>query len=87
MCAVVWQSRIHFMTFYSTVVAKPSAIWRARAECTDFAAGELLDCFFERRVLLPDDLVEIGRPHSGILQLMVRSPCFDCFMLANVANK
>src|SRR5437667_11768416 len=51
----------------------------------DFTAGELLHCFLERRIFLPDDLVKMRWPHSGFLQLMVRSPCFDCFMLANVA--
>ncbi len=53
----------------------------------DFPAGESLDRFFERWVSLPDDLVEMGCPHSGSLQLMVGSACLDCFMLAHIANE
>ena len=53
----------------------------------DLALGQQLDGGFERRVFLADDLIELGRAHSGLLQLLEGAACFDALMLARVADQ
>ena len=52
-----------------------------------FAARKLLHGLFERRVFLPDDLIQSGRAHSRFLQLRIGPSCFDRLMLAHVAHE
>ena len=42
---------------------------------------------FQSRVLLANDLIELGRVHSGFLQLLERAARFDALMLADVADQ
>ena len=53
----------------------------------DLAFGQQLDGGLQRRVFLADDLVELGRAHSGLLQLLERAARFDALMLAGVADQ
>jgi hypothetical protein len=36
---------------------------------------------------LPNDLIKLGRAHSGLLQLLEWAACFDSLMLASVADQ
>ena len=51
------------------------------------AFGQHLDSGFQLRVFLPNDLVELGGAHSGLLQLLEWAACFDSLMLAGVADQ
>src|ERR1019366_3858338 len=42
---------------------------------------------FSSRVLLANDLIELGRVHSGFLQLLEGAARFDALMLADVADQ
>src|SRR5271157_5895600 len=53
----------------------------------NLATGELLDSFFERRVLLAHDLVQMCGSHSGLLQLVVGPSGPDGFMLSHVTHE
>jgi hypothetical protein len=53
----------------------------------DFTAGELLDRFLERRVVLPDDLLELRCPHPCFLQLLKWPARFHPLMLPDVAHQ
>ena len=53
----------------------------------DLAFGQQFDSGFQRRVFLANDLVELGRAHSGLLQLLEWAACFDALMLARVADQ
>jgi hypothetical protein len=37
--------------------------------------------------LLANDLIELGRPHSGFLQLLEGAARFDALMLADIADQ
>jgi hypothetical protein len=37
--------------------------------------------------LLANDLIELGRPHSGLLQLFKGAGCLDALMLADIADQ
>jgi len=50
----------------------------------NLSAGELLDRFFERGVLLADDLVQMCGSQSSMLQLVVGSPGSYSFVLPHV---
>src|SRR5271169_1879178 len=52
--------------------------------CVNLATGELLHSFFERRVLLAHDLVQMCGSHSGLLQLVVGPSGPDSFVLSHV---
>ena len=51
------------------------------------AAGQQFDGGFQRRVFLPNDLVELGGAHSGFLQLLEWAACFDALVLTCVADQ
>jgi len=53
----------------------------------DFAACELLDGLLQKGIFLADDLIKLGRVHSGLLQLLERFPSFDSVVLARVADE
>ena len=53
----------------------------------DLARCQHFDGGFQRRVFLANDLVELGRAHSGFLQLLERAARFDALMLASVADQ
>src|SRR5271165_4818717 len=53
----------------------------------NLATGELLHSFFERRVFLAHDLVQMCSPHSGLLQLVVGPSGPDGFMLSHVTHE
>src|SRR5271157_6423549 len=53
----------------------------------NLATGELLHSFFERRVLLADDLVQMVGSHSGLLHLVVGPSGPDGFMLSHVTHE
>src|SRR5208283_5885995 len=53
----------------------------------NLATGELSDSFFERRVFLTHDLVQMGGSHSGLLQLVVGPSGPDGFMLSHVTHE
>ncbi len=51
------------------------------------AVGELLHGFFQSRVFLAHDFVQLRRLHSGFLKLLERSACFHSLMLARVTHE
>ena len=51
------------------------------------AFGQQFDGGFQRRVFLANDLIELGGAHSGLLQLLERTACFDALVLARVADQ
>jgi hypothetical protein len=51
------------------------------------STGKLLDRFFERRVLLPNDLIEPRGSHSGVLHLLERPAGVYGLMLPRVADQ
>ena len=53
----------------------------------DLASGKQLDRGLQRRVFLANDLIELGGAHSGLLQLLEWTACFDALMLAGVADQ
>src|ERR1019366_4709219 len=53
----------------------------------NLATGELLDSFFERRVLLAHDLVQMGGSHSGLLQLVIWPSGSDGFVLSHATHE
>src|SRR5664280_676596 len=53
----------------------------------NLATSELLDSFFERRVLLAHDLVQMCGSHSGLLQLVVGPSGPDGFVLSHITHK
>src|SRR5271166_1542730 len=53
----------------------------------NLATGELLYSFFERRVLLAHDLVQMCGSHSGLLQLVVGPSGPDGFVLSHVTHE
>src|SRR5664279_5913866 len=53
----------------------------------NLAPGELLYSFFERRVLLAHDLVQMCGSHPGLLQLVVGPSGPDGFMLSHVTHE
>ena len=55
--------------------------------CVNLATGELLHSFFERRVLLAHDLVQMCGSHSGLLQLVVGPSGPDGFVLSHVTHE
>ena len=42
---------------------------------------------FQSWIFLANDLIELGRAHSGFLQLLERAARFDALMLADVADQ
>src|ERR1700694_1207661 len=48
------------------------------------APPELLPPFFKRGVFLPHNLIKPRRLDPSLLELLIRSARFDCFMLARV---
>jgi hypothetical protein len=46
-----------------------------------------LDGRFQRRILLADDLVKVGRTHSSFLQLLKRSAGVHALMLARITDQ
>ena len=55
--------------------------------CVNFATGELLHSFFERRVLLAHDLVQMCGSHPRLLQLVVGPSGPDGFVLSHVTHE
>src|SRR5271165_4828880 len=55
--------------------------------CVNLATCELLHSFFERRVLLAHDLVQMCGSHPGLLQLAVGPSGPDGFMLSHVTHE
>src|SRR5271165_2006828 len=55
--------------------------------CVNLATGELLHSFFERRVLLAHDLVQMCGSHSGLLQLAVGPSGPDGFVLSHITHE
>ena len=53
----------------------------------DLARGQQFDGGFQSRVLLANDLIELGRAHSGFLQLLEGAARFDALMLADIADQ
>ena len=53
----------------------------------DLTCGQQFDGGFECRVLLANDLIELGRAHSGLLQLLEWAARFDALMLADIADQ
>ena len=53
----------------------------------DLARRQQFDGRFQSRVLLPNDLIESGRAHSGFLQLLEGAARFDALMLADIADQ
>ena len=53
----------------------------------DLAIGQHFDSGFERRVFLPDDLVELCGSHSSLLQLLKWAARFNALMLAHIADQ
>jgi hypothetical protein len=51
----------------------------------DLSARELGHYFLECRILLPDNFIQTGSPHSCLLHLLVRASCFNRFVLADIA--
>ena len=51
------------------------------------AAGQQFDDGLQRRVFLPNDLVELGGAHSGLLQLLEGAACFYALVLPGVADQ
>ena len=49
--------------------------------------GKKFDGGFESRVFLADNLIQLGGPHSGLLQLLEWPPGFDALVLARVADQ
>jgi len=42
---------------------------------------------FQSRVVLANDLIKLGRTHSGFLQLLEGAARFDALMLADIATR
>jgi hypothetical protein len=54
--------------------------------CSHVFSRKLFHNFFQCRLLLAYDLIQLCGMHSGFLQLVIGSSGFDRFMLANVAH-
>ena len=52
-----------------------------------FATRKLLHGLFERRVFLPDDLIQVRRANPRFLQLRIGPASFDRLMLPRVADE
>ena len=61
--------------------------WSASSAAETWPRGEQFDGGLERRVFLADDLIELGRAHSGFLQLLEGTARFDALMLADIADQ
>ena len=68
---------LHFMDS-----ALPAKALDCRA---NFATRQLLDCLLQLRVALPDNLVQLRRPHTRFLKLRERPARFDSLMLPRIA--
>ena len=53
----------------------------------DLAGRQQFDGRFQSRVLLPNDVVQRRRTHSGLLQLLEGSARFHALMLADIADQ
>src|SRR5271165_333905 len=53
----------------------------------NLATGELLHSFFERRVLLAHDLVQMCGSHPGLLQLVIGPSGRDGFVLPDITHE
>src|SRR5271165_1126038 len=53
----------------------------------NLATGKLLHSFFERRVFLAHDLVQMRGSHSGLLQLVVGPSGPDGFVLSDITHE
>jgi hypothetical protein len=51
------------------------------------SAGQLLDCLFQGGILLPNDLIESRRSHSGVLHLFERPAGVHGLMLPRVSDQ
>jgi hypothetical protein len=54
---------------------------------SDFATRQLLDCLLQLRIALPDNLVQLGCPHTGFLKLREGPARFDSLVLPYVADQ
>ena len=55
--------------------------------CGRLSLGKKLNGGFESRVFLADNLIQLCRPHSGLLQLFEWPSGFDALVLAGVADQ
>src|SRR5271169_2731879 len=53
----------------------------------DLARRQQLNGRFQSRVFLTHNLIELGGPHPGFLELLERSACFHALMLADIADQ
>lgn len=65
-----------------------SALLAKALNCrANFAARQLLDCLLQLGVALPDDLIQLGCPHTGFLKLCERAARFYSLVLSRVADQ
>src|SRR5271170_912002 len=65
----------------------PPLVIEAGDRFNHLAARQLLDYFLQQRIFLPDDLIEVGRLHTRLLQLLEWLSGFDALMLTRVADE